>query len=130
MRETALSVMTALSAFSPRLIGSVWRGTARKGSDIDLVVLSSNPDEVAAALPGYTITERGEVAFNVGARAYHIKLDVSPHEVEVVVRDPSEYETERCDIYGDMKRGLTLSELERILRTDPLRRFVPRRGIR
>ncbi len=130
MRQTALAVMKRLSSFSPRLIGSVWRGTARRGSDIDVVALSISPDEVAFALSGYKIKERGEVTFGEGEHAYHIKLEVPPHEVEVVVRDPADYEAERCDIYGDMKRGLTLPELERLLRVDPLRRFVPRRGVR
>jgi len=130
MRETALTVMRTLEVFSPRLIGSVWRGTARRGSDIDIVALSTSPDEIASALSRYRITEKGEVTFKERMHTYHIKLDIPPHEVEVVVRDPAEYEAEKCDIYGDVKKGLTLPELERLLRVDPLRRFVPRRGVR
>ena len=38
MRRDALKVMRTLGEFDPRLIGSVWRGTARKGSDIDISV--------------------------------------------------------------------------------------------
>ncbi len=130
MREIALRIMKTLDGFSPRLIGSVWRGTARTGSDIDVVALANSAKEVEEALSGFTIKEKGGVTFKGGVNAYHIKLDVDGYEAEVVVRRPDEYEEERCDIYGDVKRGLTLPELERLLRSDPLRRFVPRRRSR
>lgn len=130
MRQTALRVMSSLSRFSPRLIGSVWRGTARRGSDIDLIALARRSTDIEAALGGYGIKEKGGVTFKGGVHAYHFKLDVPPDEVEVVVRDPAEYKEERCDIFGDVKRGLTLQELERLLKGDPIRRFVPRRHTR
>ena len=127
MRRTAVHVMRDLSRFSPRLIGSVWRGTARRGSDIDLIALARSSTDVEAALGEYVIKEKGDVTFKGGIHAYHFKLDVPPDEVEVVVRNPAEYAEERCDIFGDVKRGVTLHELERFLRVDPVRRFVPRR---
>ncbi|MDP2901461.1 MAG: nucleotidyltransferase domain-containing protein [Candidatus Bathyarchaeota archaeon] len=130
MRGKALALMRDLKGFSPRLIGSVWRGTARRGSDIDLVVLARSPSDLEAPLADYEIRERGEVNFKGGVHAYHLKIDLGGDEAEVVVRDPAEYEEERCDIYGDVKRGLTLAELERLLRTDPIRKFVPRRRSR
>ena len=130
MRGIALRMMKALDRFSPRLIGSVWRGTARLGSDIDVVTLASSPGEVEEALSGFEIKEKGGVTFKGGVNAYHVKLAIDGYEAEVVVRRPDEYEEERCDIYGDVKRGLTLPKLERLLRSDPLRRFVPRRRSR
>ncbi len=130
MRGKALALMKDLKGFSPRLIGSVWRGTARMGSDIDVVVLARSPSDLEAPLADYEIRERGEVNFKGGVHAYHFKIDLGGDEAEVVVRDPAEYEEERCDIYGDVKRGLTISELERLLRTDPIRKFVPRRRSR
>ncbi len=130
MRETAFRVMKDLGSFSPRLIGSVWRGTARRGSDIDVVALAVSPLDVEKALREYKIMEKGEVNFKGGVHAYHFKLEVGGDEVEVVVRDPARYTEDRCDIYGDVKRGITLPELERLLRVDPLRRFVPRRRSR
>jgi predicted nucleotidyltransferase len=130
MRGTAFGVMRSLVSFSPRLIGSVWRGTAHRGSDVDVIVLARSPSDVENALREYKIKEKGEVNFKGGVHAYHFKLDVCVDEVEVVVRDPAAYTEDRCDIYGDMKRGVTLSELERLLRVDPLRRFVPRRRSR
>jgi hypothetical protein len=130
MRRTALGVMESLRAFSPRLIGSVWRGTARRGSDVDVVALAQSPAEVEAALTGYRVKEKGEVTFKGGVHAYHFKLEAVHDEVEVVVRAPAEYTEDRCDIYGDVKRGVTLPELERLLRVDPLRKFIPRRHSR
>jgi len=130
MRKTALGVMRRLVSFSPRLIGSVWRGTARRGSDIDVVALARSPSDVENALREYKIKMKGEVNFKGGVHAYHFKLEVGGDEVEVVVRNPASYTEDRCDIYGDVKRGITLPELERLLRVDPLRKFVPRRRSR
>lgn len=130
MRETGLAVMRRFASFSPRLIGSVWRGTARKGSDVDVVALAESPAAVERALTGYKIREKGEVTFKGGVHAYHFKLEAGAYEVEVVVRRPAEYTEDRCDVYGDIKRGITLPELERLMGVDPLRRFVPRRRSR
>lgn len=127
MRERAIDIMRVLKKFNPRLIGSVWRGTAKNGSDIDIIALSSSHQNVEASLNNFPIKEKGEVSFKGGVRAYHIKLEVGVDEVEVVVRDPTEYSEETCDIYGDIKRGLKLEELERLLKVDPLRKFIPRR---
>ena len=130
MRGTALAVMRGLASFSPRLIGSVWRGTARRGSDVDVVALARSPKEVEKALADYEIREKGEVNFKGGVHAYHFKLEAGGDEIEIIVRAPAEYTEDKCDIYGDVKRGVTLPELERLLRVDPLRRFVPRRRSR
>ena len=130
MRKIALMVMKSLRSFAPHLIGSVWRGTARRGSDIDIIALATSPADVESALRDYNVKEKGGVNFQGGVHAYHFKLEVKLEEVEVVVRDPAEYTEYRCDIYGDVKRGLTIQELERLLRVDPLRKFVPRRRSR
>ena len=70
MREEALQVMTTLNDFHPRLIGSVWRGTAHKNSDIDIIAFSRNPPEVLLHLQTnqyqiltsewYSLTKEGE----------------------------------------------------------------------
>jgi len=134
MREAALSVMGVLEAYDPRLIGSVWRGTARGGSDIDIVVYHCSPQEVEERLSDdYQVQAREDERFYVEGlprHAAHIKLALDGFEAEVVVRPPEEREGERCEIYGDVKRGLSLRELEKLMRSDPLRRFVPKRRIR
>ncbi len=60
MRKKALELMCLLEKFNPRLTGSVWRGTARKGSDVDIIVYASNPDEVVKTLESsnYKIREK------------------------------------------------------------------------
>ena len=40
MRKEAKQIMEVLAEFCPRLVGSVWRGTARKNSDIDIHTFS------------------------------------------------------------------------------------------
>ncbi len=42
MRKEAQEIMTTLKDFNPRLVGSVWRGTARKNSDIDILTFSQD----------------------------------------------------------------------------------------
>ncbi len=136
MRREALNLMRLLSTLNPRLIGSVWRGTARRGSDIDIVVYAEDPGEVEMLLMegGYDIRDVKEVSVQKGGEiraSYHIHIPLNDYEAEIVVRHPDEMgRFERCEIYGDLKRGLTLSELERIMRVDPLRRFVPERRLR
>lgn len=133
MREIALEVMRRLDGLSPVLIGSVWRGTVRKGSDIDIVVYHDIPEFVTELLEGYTVveTERKQFVLDGMPRSStHITLDIDEHPVEVVVRpagDMEYYSDERCETYGDVKRGLGLKELERLMSADPIRRFIPRR---
>src|SRR6476659_3622650 len=50
MRLAALRMMRLLSAFHPRLIGSVLTGHVRKGSDVDLHVFSNNLSSVTSVL--------------------------------------------------------------------------------
>ena len=50
MRKEALTVMQLLSGFCPVLIGSVWRGTIKRGSDIDIAVYGDDPEEIVNSL--------------------------------------------------------------------------------
>ena len=50
MRKEALDVMRLLSVFYPVLIGSVWRGTIKQGSDIDIAVYTDEPEEITKIL--------------------------------------------------------------------------------
>ncbi len=133
MRKKALAAMRALAGYSPRLMGSVWRGTARKGSDLDIDVYSDRPEEVESKLShtGYVVDRSEEVVVNKGGRTVrtrHLTIYLNEFDVEVVVRPPEEKgKAERCEIYSDLKKGLGLSGLEKLMRSDPLRKFVPRR---
>ena len=133
MREIALDVMRELGGLSPVLIGSVWRGTVRKGSDIDIVVYHLDPIEVTQMLGKYTIIETEKTQFIVDGMpktSTHISMTIDEHPVEVVVRPPEDrdfYRDERCETYGDFKKGINLRDLEKLMSSDPLRRFIPRR---
>jgi predicted nucleotidyltransferase len=133
MRGHALTLMRLLSEYDPVLTGSVWRGTARRGSDADLNVYYSNPGGVESKLrsAGYSVEDSKEKVFTLRGRTVrstHIFVTLDGAKGEVVVRPPEERgEAERCEIYGDIKKGLSLAELEKLMKTDPLRKFVPRR---
>lgn len=136
MREIALDVMRRLEDYDPVLIGSVWRGTPRKGSDIDIVVYNESPDTIKEKLGEYQHTASERKEFNIEGlprTSTHLAYTIKNQSLEVVVRPPRDkeaYRDERCETYGDIKRGLRLPELERLLQTDPLRRFIPKRRLR
>jgi len=132
MRKDALSIMVILGDFHPRLVGSVWRGTAHRSSDIDIETFTSDPTVTLERITqnGLTIrtaewqlvTKRQE-----RERAFHIYLTMpSANEVELIVRSPEKMnEVDQCEIYGDAVKGLNIHQLRRVLLSDPLQRFVP-----
>jgi predicted nucleotidyltransferase len=136
MRRIALEVMRRLWDYDPVLIGSVWRGTNRQGSDIDIVVYHDDPEIVKENLREYNIIVIDKKTFILSGlprSSAHLTLQVKEYPVEVVIRplyDKEYYKDERCDVYGDIKRGLKLPELEKLIQTDPLRRFIPKRRSR
>jgi len=135
MRREALHIMRILEPFNPLLTGSVWRGTAHRGSDIDIIVHSSEPDQVVDVLKSSNLNileRRVETAnfLNQIKKFLHVKMRLdSGTEVEVVVRDLDDLgKTEKCDIYGDLMVGLRSEDLELLLRHDPFKRFLPKTG--
>jgi len=132
MRREALQVMEPLKRFHPKLIGSVWRGTARKDSDIDIATFSSAPEAVLAELQksSFKIVKNEWLSVTKRGRkeaSFHIHLILSSgDEVEVVVRNPERIEIkERCETYGDFVTGLSYPQLKRVLAENPLQKFVP-----
>jgi len=133
MRKGALQVMKTLKDFHPRLVGSVWRGTAHHNSDIDILTFSSDPTIVLTQLQksSFRITRNEWQSVTKGGRkesSFHIHLILaSGDEVEVVVRSPEKMELpEKCEIYGDLVTGLNYPQLQRVLEENPLRKFVPK----
>jgi len=124
--------MDLLRGFHPRLVGSVWRGTAHKNSDIDIQTFSADPTPVLAHLQRnnfkvektewQSVTKRGKKE-----SSYHIHLSLpSGNEAEVVVRSLERInQKERCEIYGDAVTGLSYPKLLKVLRENPLQKFVP-----
>ncbi len=134
MRKEALEIMSKLKDFNPRLIGSVWRGTAYKNSDIDIVVFSSHPRLLVDHLQkaGFKIAKTEHVSKTSDGEAegsFHIHLDLpSGNEAEIIVRNLEEISREEiCEIYGDTVKGLSFIQLEKILKEEPTRRFLPNR---
>lgn len=126
MRREALEIMELLSEFHPMLIGSVWRGTANKNSDIDIIVFTQEKEPVIRVIKesGLRILDIEEVS-----ETPHIFVILpSGNKVEIITRKPEEMSKEEiCDIYGDVKRGLTIDQLRKVLEKDPLQRFIPKR---
>jgi hypothetical protein len=120
MRVEALGVMRALDAFAPRLIGSVWSGHARRGSDIDVHVFG-DPDDVRVDLDA-----RGwahdveEVTIRAGStfRTYvHLHLRDRPFPVELSVYPWSERRVvTRSSVDGRPIDRVSAARLEGLLR--------------
>jgi len=132
MRREALGIMELLRNMCPVLTGSVWRGTVHKGSDIDIVVFSDNPDKVQRELEishhnivkteWQTVTKQGKKL-----QTFHIHLLLSSNdEVEIIVRGLERMHVrEPCEIYGDVQTGLNITQLERVLERNPTQKFTP-----
>ena len=132
MREETLKIMVALAKYEPLLIGSVWRGTIRKGSDIDLAVYHDLPEQIPSILVALgckisrtewvTVTNRGKTG-----SSFHIYSETEgKYRVEITVRSPEEASRKRkCDIFGDEIRGLNVHELTELLRENPSQQFIP-----
>jgi len=132
MREDALALMKAMEAYNPVLIGSVWRGTIRRGSDIDLEIFHDQPKEVVSNLKvaGFKIQKNENMATTEHGKtlnSLHLYgQSAQNHPVEVVVRAAEEKSRRRkCDTFGDEIKGLTIKQLERLLSENPSRRFIP-----
>jgi predicted nucleotidyltransferase len=129
MRKIALEIMYAIKKYSPKLIGSVWRGVAREGSDIDIIVSHDKPNEVLEELFNYNLIKVKESFFmldGIPHKSLHLWFKIKSYDAEIVIH-PREIVKERCEIFGDEKRGLKIEQLEKLIESDPLRRFIPRR---
>lgn len=129
MRKIALEVMYAIKKYSPKLIGSVWRGVIRTGSDIDIIVSHDKPNEVLEALFNYNLIKVKESFFmldGIPQKSLHFWFKIKSYDAEIVIHS-REIVKERCEIFGDEKKGLKIEALEKLIESDPLRRFIPRR---
>ena len=132
MRKEALKLMTILKAYNPILIGSVWRGTIHRRSDIDIILYHDEPNDILKLIKQNSfkvlrtewmaVTKRGQKKTSL-----HIYLELQAKEkTEIIVRSPEEADRkEKCEIYGDTITGLSIQELEKVLVKNPTQRFVP-----
>ena len=132
MRKEALKIMKLLDAYCPVLIGSVWRGTIRQGSDIDIAVYTDEPEEIVKILKaeGVRILKTARTTVNkrgLTLESFHIYAETSAlHGLEIVVRSREEAGKKRkCETFGDELKGLKIKELERVLDSNPTQQFIP-----
>jgi len=132
MREEALQVMKLLDAYCPLLIGSVWRGNIRRGSDIDIAVYADEPQEIVDIIKARGVKALKTTWTSVNKRgrtlaSLHVFAETSTmHGLEIVVRSSEEEgEKRKCEIFGDEIKGLRTRDLERLLKDNPTQRFIP-----
>jgi hypothetical protein len=121
MRQEALRLMECLQDFSPRLLGSVWSGNIRQGSDIDLHAYSQDLESIQVALEKQAYEYRIEVVrtlkYGEPREFTHLHLaHVGGFEAEITLYDPQElHQRPRCSITGKTMKRATLSELRQLL---------------
>jgi predicted nucleotidyltransferase len=132
MRQEALQVMKIIDAFCPLLLGSVWRGTIRFGSDIDIAVYAEPPEQILELLKARNVKVQRACWTRVNKQgvthsSYHIYAETdTKFNVEITVRTPEEKgKKRRCETFGDEIKGLKTSELEKLLVENPTKQFLP-----
>lgn len=132
MRQEAKQIMERLKEFNPNLMGSVWRGTARQNSDIDIYTFSDDHHQVVDKLMRHhynirSLEHRSVTKAGKKESSFHIHIILkSGDKVEILVRDPNRIMcADKCEIYGDIKKGLTFNQLTKVLEENPLKKFIP-----
>lgn len=132
MRKKALKIMKELKEYKPILIGSIWRGNNRRGSDIDITLYYEAPEEIMRGIKKSgekiskvewtTVTKKGKKE-----KTFHIYVKTSIEQMaEIVVRNPDQAGYSRkCEIFGDELKGLTIQDLELVLEKNPTQKFIP-----
>ncbi|MEA2090259.1 MAG: nucleotidyltransferase domain-containing protein [Thermoproteota archaeon] len=133
MRKEAVQLMKTLESFHPLLVGSVWRGTTHRNSDVDIVTFHSNPEAILRMLKknGFNVTHTDRCSVTKEGKkktSFHIYITLpSNNQVEIVVRSREDKgRLGKCEVYGDEVTGLSYQQLRRILKENPTKRFVLR----
>lgn len=132
MRNEARAIMQLLGSFCPVLIGSVWRGTIKQESDIDIAVYGDDPEKIVNVLKAgkVKILKTGWTTVNkrgITLESFHIYAETqAKHGLEIVARSREESGKKRkCETFGDDLKGLNIKELEKVLETNPTQQFIP-----
>jgi len=132
MRKEALKIMKLLEAYCPVLIGSVWRGTIKHGSDIDIAVYADDPEVIVKVLKAADVRVLRTAWTIVNKRgatleSFHIYVETSAkYGLEIVARSREETGKKRkCEIFGDEMKGLNIKELKKVLDDNPTQQFIP-----
>ncbi|AGA29065.1 HD domain-containing protein [Singulisphaera acidiphila] len=122
MRIEALRLMRKLTRFRPRLIGSVWTGHVRHGSDIDIHIFADSQSIVTdtlddLALP-YEVERKRIVKYGEERLFTHIHIDDRyPYELTLYPEDKAHY-VFKSSITGQAIERASIAELEAFLRSE------------
>ena len=119
MRVEALRLMRRLARFRPRLIGSVWTGHVRKGSDIDIHVFSDSlalvTDALDAAGLAHEVERKRVVKYGEERVFTHIHIpDRYNFELTLYAEDKLHYNF-KSSITGKPIEKASIAELESAL---------------
>ncbi|MBI2901028.1 MAG: tRNA adenylyltransferase, partial [Planctomycetes bacterium] len=122
MRVEALRLMRKLARFEPRLIGSVWTGHVRRGSDIDLHVFADSLSAVTSVLDDngfrYDVQHKRIVKFGEERVFTHVHVfDRYTFELTVYPTDKIGC-VFKSSITGQPIEKATIATLERSLREE------------
>jgi predicted nucleotidyltransferase len=122
MRVEALRLMRKLARFRPRLIGSVWTGHVRHGSDIDLHVFCDSVGLVTDTLQelglDYELERKRIVKYGEERVFTHVHIaDRYPFELTVYPEDKAHY-VFKSSITGQAIERASIAELEAFLKAE------------
>ena len=122
MRVEALRLMRKLARFRPRLIGSVWTGHVRHGSDIDLHLFCDSLALVTDTLDECGLSyevERKRIIKHGEERSFtHIHVaDKYPFELTLYPEDKAHY-VFKSSITGQAIERASIAELEAFLKAE------------
>jgi hypothetical protein len=122
MRVEALRLMRKLTRFRPRLIGSVWTGHVRNGSDIDIHIFCDSQSIVTDCLDEhsliYDVQHKRIVKFGEERLFTHIHIDDRfPYELTLYPEDKAHY-VFKSSITGKAIERASIAELEVALKAE------------
>ncbi|MDR3620622.1 MAG: tRNA adenylyltransferase [Paludisphaera borealis] len=122
MRFEALRLMRKLARFRPRLIGSVWTGHVRQGSDIDIHIFSDSQAIVTDVLQEfgleYEVEHKRIVKYGEERVFTHIHIDDRfPYELTLYPEDKVHY-VFKSSITGQPIERASIAELEAALKAE------------
>ena len=122
MRLEGLRMMRLLSAFRPRLIGSVLTGHVRKGSDIDLHIFSDHLSAVTSVLDDenlrYAVERKRVLKHNEDRVFTHIHVSVR-YSFELTLYEAGKVNYAfKSSITGKAIERASIPELEQLLRDE------------
>ena len=121
LRETAMQAMQFLADFQPRLVGSVWSGTAGLHADVNLHLFADTPEEVSLFLMDNNIpfepsVKRLRVAREQWEEYPAYQFMAGDHPVELVVFPTEKWrEAPRSPVDGKPMQRARIEELELLI---------------